>query len=446
VALAGLVREALSEFPEVSRRAFVPLDRSLVLADPQLLSQIVTNLLQNVARYAPEGEVEVRIESRGETVALSLADDGPGVAGDRREEIFSGGCSDKGLGLGLGISRDLARAMGGDLVIEAESIRAGATFTLTLPLAPPGSEAVVVAEPADAADSEVTVLAPGARLLVDMTEILGDRSLDRLVAGLQKMFSDLLAAQAGLLLVQTRAGKLRRAGSFGSATDRAVAPTPFLDEVMGSRRHVFVPNLAEDEPSWAELLGCRSALFLPVLDDEESMGVMVVGWDTDLRLTRPLVEIATALARLAAFGAQRAALTDEVHYERRLRSSVLETLPIAVSVFAGDPPRLVDWNQAEMRLLGLRADDQRPADLASSQEAFDVRFIDGTPLTVDNAPVVQTIRAGKTTGPFFLRVRRANGTEVVTRTHCAPFFGEQGEVAGAVVTSEEIGLDEVETS
>ncbi len=128
-------------------------------------------------------------------------------------------------------------------------------------------------------------------------------------------------------------------------------------------------------------------------------------------------------------------------FERRLRVSVMEALPIAISVFAGDPPQVIDWNEQERRLLGLEDDSLRPVDLVESQKRFNVRFADGTPLDLDNAPATQAIRSGRSAGPFLLRVRRLDGTEVYTRTYCAPFFDEQGRVAGAVVTSEEVGTD-----
>ena len=119
----------------------------------------------------------------------------------------------------------------------------------------------------------------------------------------------------------------------------------------------------------------------------------------------------------------------------------MESLPIAISVFAGDPPRVVDWNRRERRMLGIHEDGERPGDLGASQHKYEVRFADGTPLTVDNAPVTAAIRTGRSMGPFLLVLRRADGTEITTRTYCAPFFDENGDVAGAVVTSEELDID-----
>jgi two-component system, OmpR family, osmolarity sensor histidine kinase EnvZ len=79
-------------------------------------------------------------------VAVYVEDSGPGIPEDRREQIFepfvqldrSLTQSHGGLGLGLAISRDLARGMQGDLDLD-ERYRSGARFVLTLPSAPPGS-------------------------------------------------------------------------------------------------------------------------------------------------------------------------------------------------------------------------------------------------------------------------------------------------------------------
>jgi PAS domain-containing protein len=147
---------------------------------------------------------------------------------------------------------------------------------------------------------------------------------------------------------------------------------------------------------------------------------------------------------LVSFALDRSTLSRDAAMERELRSLVMESLPIAISVFMGDPPRVVDWNRQERRMLGLDDDIQRPSELDATQGLFDVRFVDGTPLTVDNAPVTLAIRSGEAAGPFYLRVRRLDGSETITRTHCAPFVDPDGRVAGAVVTSEEVDMAPVQ--
>jgi len=156
--------------------------------------------------------------------------------------------------------------------------------------------------------------------------------------------------------------------------------------------------------------------------------------------TDAAVSVAEALADLTASAIARTALARDVVFERTLRASVMDELPIAVSIFVGDPPQVIDWNRKERELLGIEDDSLRPHDLSASQQLFDVRFADGTPLTVNNAPVTSAVRTGKAAGPFILLIRRVDGTQVHTRTYCAPFFDDDGNVAGAVVTSEALDI------
>ena len=103
-------------------------------ADPQLAMQIITNLVQNAGRYAPDGEIEMMVERRENAAVLSISDDGPGINPEEGEELFAVGSSHKGLGIGLSLSRQLARAMDGDLILD-RPLRQGATFSLVLPFA-----------------------------------------------------------------------------------------------------------------------------------------------------------------------------------------------------------------------------------------------------------------------------------------------------------------------
>src|SRR5262245_14345685 len=112
-----------------------------VVADREKLRQILLNLLSNAIRHTPpEGIVTLSAEDRGDRVAIVVEDTGSGVPPDKREVIFepfvqldrSLSQTIEGLGLGLAISRDLARGMLGDLVVESRR-GGGARFVLTLP-------------------------------------------------------------------------------------------------------------------------------------------------------------------------------------------------------------------------------------------------------------------------------------------------------------------------
>ncbi|WP_166040244.1 HAMP domain-containing sensor histidine kinase [Sphingosinicella sp. YJ22] len=102
--------------------------------------QIMMNLLVNAIRYSPEGSmVWIRTERVGQMVALTVADLGKGIAPEDQDRVFDkfervDPSEPGGTGLGLYIARRLARAMGGDILLDSAPGQ-GARFTLTLPAA-----------------------------------------------------------------------------------------------------------------------------------------------------------------------------------------------------------------------------------------------------------------------------------------------------------------------
>ena len=109
-------------------------------ADREKLDQVVLNLLGNAIKFTGRGgTVSLRCERRGEMVAIVVEDTGRGIPADRLAEIFEPFVqldskltrAQDGVGLGLAISRDLARGMGGDLTAQSE-VGVGSQFTLTL--------------------------------------------------------------------------------------------------------------------------------------------------------------------------------------------------------------------------------------------------------------------------------------------------------------------------
>jgi signal transduction histidine kinase len=116
-----------------------------VRADGDKVQQILLNLLSNAVKFTPAGGV-VALECAvaDAQVRFRVRDTGPGIPADKLERVFEPFVqldqrltrTSEGIGLGLAISRDLARGMGGDLSAETTP-GAGATFTLTLPSARP---------------------------------------------------------------------------------------------------------------------------------------------------------------------------------------------------------------------------------------------------------------------------------------------------------------------
>lgn len=106
--------------------------------DARAVTQILVNLIGNAVRHSPPGGTVRIIAGRGSGAEISIADQGPGVAPQDRERIFEpfeqAAPKVGGAGLGLAISRRLARSMGGDILLDPTPGQ-GARFTLRLPLA-----------------------------------------------------------------------------------------------------------------------------------------------------------------------------------------------------------------------------------------------------------------------------------------------------------------------
>ena len=121
----------------------------VVIADPEQIATVLSNLLDNAVRYSPEGgEIRVGLTCSDGTVSVAVRDAGIGIAEEDIGRLFKSfsrvvtaeNASIAGTGLGLYISRKLAVLNGGDLFVTS-SAGEGSTFTLTLPLARAGDSA-----------------------------------------------------------------------------------------------------------------------------------------------------------------------------------------------------------------------------------------------------------------------------------------------------------------
>ena len=144
VDLAALLEEMGAEGDPTTRHSsFVTrhCERGLAaLADPDALRRILSNLLDNAAKYAPGAPPEISARAAGNAVELVVADRGPGVPPGLEEKVFerffraddSLARRANGSGIGLSLARGLARGMGGDLTCRPRP-GGGAEFILTLP-------------------------------------------------------------------------------------------------------------------------------------------------------------------------------------------------------------------------------------------------------------------------------------------------------------------------
>ena len=115
------------------------LDESLTaIGDYRRVLQILVNLIGNAIRHSPEtGMVWIRAERDGASALIVVADQGHGIAPEDHERVFEKfarlePAEPGGSGLGLYIARRLARAMGGDILLDS-GLGQGARFTLVVP-------------------------------------------------------------------------------------------------------------------------------------------------------------------------------------------------------------------------------------------------------------------------------------------------------------------------
>ena len=139
--------ERLASSREVSVVARFPEEIPRVTADRDRLRQVLTNLMDNAIRFTEEGQIKISVSSGpptpdgADTIAISLADSGVGIAADEIEAVFerfqqvdgSITRAHGGSGLGLAICEDLVKLMNGNITVSSE-MGLGTSFTVTLPV------------------------------------------------------------------------------------------------------------------------------------------------------------------------------------------------------------------------------------------------------------------------------------------------------------------------
>jgi len=147
--LGDVVGSVLRRAPLQNHKMVLDLEPGLPMLrlDPVLFEQVLFNLLDNAAKYAPAATtITLRAKAEGGAVTIQLLDEGPGLPEEDRERIFDKfyrvRSSDKkraGTGLGLAIARGFMEAMGGTIIAAnrtdaLEDGHSGAIFTLTIPV------------------------------------------------------------------------------------------------------------------------------------------------------------------------------------------------------------------------------------------------------------------------------------------------------------------------
>jgi PAS domain S-box-containing protein len=190
VTLAAVVAAAL----ETSRPALeaaghklvtrMPAAQAVVDADPTRLAQVLSNLLNNAAKYTPPGgTVEMHVERAGSEAVLSVRDNGMGFPPELARQLFEpftqwapAEHGSAGLGIGLSLVRGIVEMHGGSVSAGSEGPGKGSSFEVRLPLAaaeqptaprapaapaavPPGVRVLVADDNRDAADTLCRILA-----------------------------------------------------------------------------------------------------------------------------------------------------------------------------------------------------------------------------------------------------------------------------------------------
>ena len=139
--LGDIIERAVDDIGPRSVTVRVPAGLPAVMADPELMERVIVNLARNALRYSPPGTPPLlTARAHGGRVELRVIDRGPGIPAAERDRAFlpfqrlGDTSASPGVGLGLALSRDLTKAMGGTLDAR-ETPGGGLTMVISLPAA-----------------------------------------------------------------------------------------------------------------------------------------------------------------------------------------------------------------------------------------------------------------------------------------------------------------------
>ena len=236
-----------SEFEIDAERRKVPLvimNSSLnVRVDSNILLRILRNYVTNAMRYAPDGRILVGVRRRGQLAEFQVVDEGPGITDDLKEKIFEEffqvdvtmPAAGDGLGLGLAITRELARSIDGKVTFDSQAGK-GSNFGICVPVCedahPPRQAPVMPPRTRQPAVTPVGANAGQVLIIDDDVKFAGAladalRSLDQTVTVYNGPFEDRetiskLISSAGLVLLDYNLGN----GQTGPALAASLGLAP----------------------------------------------------------------------------------------------------------------------------------------------------------------------------------------------------------------------------
>ncbi len=173
----------------------LPVTPVLVDGDPTRLQQVLSNLLDNAAKYSPiPGEVRVEVAVDHRHAKVTVTDTGIGIAPDKQPQVFElftrledKGAGPSGLGIGLAVSRQLVLLHGGSIHVESEGPGRGSRFVVCLPqveasVQPEQEQRPPSVSPSPASDRRVLVVDDNTDAADTLSEVLRGAHYETVVA------------------------------------------------------------------------------------------------------------------------------------------------------------------------------------------------------------------------------------------------------------------------
>jgi len=277
-----------AEAKRIDLQSTLPPDPQVVWADADRLQQVVLNLLSNAVKFTPpRGRVEATLTARDSRIALTVRDNGMGIAPEFLPHVFetfrqadaSSSRTHGGLGLGLAIVKRLVELHGGQVSAQSEGEGRGTAVTVTLPV-------LAVASPAAAAHSSE---APAATHLSGISVLLVDDHADSrelltaFLEGLGVVVYGAADADEGLALLRKArpdvlVSDIEMPGESGYVLIQKVRALP--PEAGGLTPAIALTAYARaDDRMQALAAGFQAHLAKPALPEELAAAIAaVVGW------------------------------------------------------------------------------------------------------------------------------------------------------------------------